>query len=381
MAEFNVMNIPTGVDMPGAELVHRVRDTNISPDTTIVVNCAGRTRSIIGAQSLINAGVSNKVVALRNGTMGWHLAGFKLEHGMVRPPPAVSPTGHQKALAGAEAAAKRFGVIKIKQETLDQWRNEQKERTLCILDVRTEEEFKISHISDSRHAPGGQLVQATDVYVATQKARVVLVDDLLVRALMTASWLMQLGWCEVYVLESGFEGQAMSSGERIAPCFGLEKQKITFISPREALTAQENGSTIICLDKSLSCREKHPKGAWFSIRSKLAKDLQTNKINTPLIFISTDVKISVLAALDMRDFSSGVSVVEGGINAWETAGLVLEGGLNNLLSVPNDVYLRAYDREDPVEVEKAMNDYLNWELGLVEQIARPGGTKFEIYPD
>ena len=381
MSEFNVMNIPTGIDMPGAELVHRVRDTNISSDTTIVVNCAGRTRSIIGAQSLINAGVSNKVVALRNGTMGWHLAGFKLEHGMVKPPPAVSPTGHQKALAGAEAAAKRFGVIKIKQETLDQWRNEQKERTLCILDVRTEEEFKISHISDSRHAPGGQLVQATDVYVATQRARVVLVDDLLVRALMTASWLMQLGWCEVYVLESGFEGQAMSSGERIAPCFGLEKQKITFISPREALTAQENGSTIICLDKSLSCREKHPKGAWFSIRSKLVKDLQANKINTRLIFISTDVKISVLAALDMRDFSSGVSVVEGGINAWERAGLGLEGGLNNLLSVPNDVYLRAYDREDPVEVEKAMNDYLNWELGLVEQIARPGGTKFEIYPD
>ena len=224
-------------------------------------------------------------------------------------------------------------------------------------------------------------MQATDVYVATQRARVVLVDDLLVRALMTASWLMQLGWCEVYVLESGFEGQAMSSGERIAPCFGLEKQKITFISPREALTAQENGSTIICLDKSLSCREKHPKGAWFSIRSKLTKDLEANKINTRLIFISTDVKISVLAALDMRNFSSGVSVVEGGINAWERAGLGLDGGLNNLLSVPNDVYLRAYDREDPVEVEKAMNDYLNWELGLVEQIARPGGTKFEIYPD
>ena len=133
MSEFNVMNIPTGIDMPGAELVHRVQDTGISSDTTIVVNCAGRTRSIIGAQSLINAGISNKVFALRNGTMGWHLAGFKLEHGMDRPPPAVSSAGHQKALTGAEAAAQRFGVIKIKQDTLDQWRNEQEERTLCIL--------------------------------------------------------------------------------------------------------------------------------------------------------------------------------------------------------------------------------------------------------
>jgi hypothetical protein len=31
------------------------------------VNCAGRTRSIIGTQSLINAGVPNPVTALRNG--------------------------------------------------------------------------------------------------------------------------------------------------------------------------------------------------------------------------------------------------------------------------------------------------------------------------
>ena len=67
--------------MPGAELVLRVRDIAPSPDTTIVVNCAGRTRSIIGAQSLINAGIPNKVVALRNGTMGWHLAGFTCDKG------------------------------------------------------------------------------------------------------------------------------------------------------------------------------------------------------------------------------------------------------------------------------------------------------------
>ena len=51
------------------------------PETLVVVNCAGRTRSIIGAQSLINAGIPNKVVALKNGTMGWHLAGLELERG------------------------------------------------------------------------------------------------------------------------------------------------------------------------------------------------------------------------------------------------------------------------------------------------------------
>ena len=77
--EYKRMNIPTGIDCPGAELIYRVHDLVDDPDTTIVVNCAGRTRSIIGAQSLINAKIINKVVALKNGTMGWVLAGLKLE--------------------------------------------------------------------------------------------------------------------------------------------------------------------------------------------------------------------------------------------------------------------------------------------------------------
>ena len=70
MSEYHKMNIPMGVDCPGAELAYRVHDLAPDPNTTVVVNCAGRTRSIIGAQSLINAGIPNKVVALENGTMG-----------------------------------------------------------------------------------------------------------------------------------------------------------------------------------------------------------------------------------------------------------------------------------------------------------------------
>src|SRR6266496_3739882 len=76
LEEYARMSIPTAINVPGAELVLRARDVARSPETTVVINCAGRTRSIIGAQSLINAGVPNKVVALRNGTMGWQLAGF-----------------------------------------------------------------------------------------------------------------------------------------------------------------------------------------------------------------------------------------------------------------------------------------------------------------
>src|SRR3954468_7316465 len=66
--EYQRVSIPTAVNVPGAELALRIHDLAPSPQTLVVVNCAGRTRSIIGAQSLINAGVPNKVVALRNGT-------------------------------------------------------------------------------------------------------------------------------------------------------------------------------------------------------------------------------------------------------------------------------------------------------------------------
>ena len=42
-----------------------------------------------------------------------------------------------------------------------------------------------------------RLVQATDAYMATRNARVVLIDDDGVRAVMTGSWLVQMGWPEV----------------------------------------------------------------------------------------------------------------------------------------------------------------------------------------
>ena len=72
--EYATMNIPGSISVPGGELVLRAGEAAPDPDTTIIVNCAGRTRCIIGAQSLINAGVPNPVVALRNGTIGWTLA-------------------------------------------------------------------------------------------------------------------------------------------------------------------------------------------------------------------------------------------------------------------------------------------------------------------
>jgi rhodanese-related sulfurtransferase len=99
--EYRTMSIPRGISLPGAELALRVHDVAPSPDTLVVVNCAGRTRSIIGAQSLVNAGIPNRVAALRNGTIGWTLAGFALDAGQARRVGETTEAGREKGCAAA----------------------------------------------------------------------------------------------------------------------------------------------------------------------------------------------------------------------------------------------------------------------------------------
>ncbi|HEY0314932.1 MAG TPA: rhodanese-like domain-containing protein [Sphingomonas sp.] len=199
--EYATMNIPGSVSVPGAELVLRAAEAAPDPDTTIIVNCAGRTRSIIGTQSLINAGVPNRIVALRNGTIGWTLAGQPLQHGSDRRA-AAGDAG--AARAKARAVAYKAGVRHIAPGDAAALAADAG-RTLYRFDVRTAEEYAAGHIPGFRHYPGGQLVQETDMAAPVRGARILLADDLGARADMTASWLAQLGW-EVYVLEGGFDG-------------------------------------------------------------------------------------------------------------------------------------------------------------------------------
>jgi rhodanese-related sulfurtransferase len=83
-AEYEKFNIPGGICCPNGELALRIGEIAPDPNTTIVVNCAGRTRSILGAQTLIDFGVPNPVYALENGTQGWFLAGMQPEKGADR---------------------------------------------------------------------------------------------------------------------------------------------------------------------------------------------------------------------------------------------------------------------------------------------------------
>jgi rhodanese-related sulfurtransferase len=197
--EYQTMCIPSGISVPGAELVLRAAALAPDPNTRIIVNCAGRTRSIIGTQSLVNAGIRNPVAALRNGTIGWTLAGQTLEQGAARRAVAVSEPQRLGAAQQARAVADRAGVQRATVADVARFCSEAG-RTTYRFDVRTPEEFVLGHLPGFTSAPGGQLVQETDVSMPVRGARAVLADLDGVRANMTASWLAQMGW-DVWVLE------------------------------------------------------------------------------------------------------------------------------------------------------------------------------------
>ena len=360
--EYHRMNIPGGIDVPGAELVYRVHDLVPNPDTLVVVNCAGRTRSIIGCQSLKNAGVPNPVVALKDGTMGWELAGFECERGAARTAPAPSKDGRAKALAAAERVATRFGVNFCSSAQLSSWK-EDPERTLYVLDVRTREEYENRHVAGSRHAPGGQLVQASDEYVGVRNARVVLVDPELVRAIMTASWLNQMGWNDVHVLEGA---ELTESGPRKPQAFGLREW--------QTVSTVREGASVLDLSTSLRFHKAHIPGAWWGVRSRLP-EAKTAIGDAPfLVLTSEDGTLAHLAAPEAAKLFSSVVVLEGGNAAWKGP---TESGVERATTTRDDVWYKPYDHE--ADYKKHARDYLDWEVALVEQIKRDPTIRFRAY--
>ncbi|MEX0695634.1 MAG: rhodanese-like domain-containing protein [Rhodospirillales bacterium] len=373
MSEYHAMNIPLGVDVPGAELALRVHDLAPDPGTTVVVNCAGRTRSIIGCQSLRNAGIPNKVVALENGTMGWHLAGFDLEYGNERRYGTLSAEGLKRATACADHVRKRFGVRMIDAETLADWQADTA-RTTYLLDVRDPEEFAAGHVPGSRPAPGGQLVQATDRYVGTLGARIVCVDDNAVRATMTASWLVQIGWDAVVLAPGALE--MSEKGTHMPPRPALPSvPEIEAV----ALAARMIQTHVVDLGNSLSHRKSHIPGSRFAIRANMPENLSSLSEDRPIVLTSGDGAIAAYAAADLiaAGIRREIMVLKGGTQAWKAAGLPMKGGFDNPLDNSVDVWYRPYDMDDAQE--GAMKQYLSWEVNLVAQIERDGTTDFRVF--
>jgi rhodanese-related sulfurtransferase len=359
--------------MPGAELAYRIGDLAPDPDTLVVVNCAGRTRSIMGAESLRRAGIPNKVVALRNGTMGWELAGLQCEHG--RPECFVPGTPRTAALAltRAKAFAAESGVREISPQQLAEFEAD-KTRTLYILDARDPSEYRAGHRKGSYSAPGGQLVQGTDNWVAVRGARIVVVDDTGVRARMSAAWLRLMGNHDVFVADNS-QGTVLGSetGSGL-PDLAPPAPTISI----ETLAKREPGTVIIDLARSIDFRAGHIEHAIWGVRSRLDPLVAKLTSARRIVLTSPDGALARFAHAEVKTTAKAeVLVLDGGTAAWRAAGHpVVADRTNPPDDACIDFYLRAYDRNSGVV--EAMNAYLTWEIDLVNEIQRDGTIAFGV---
>ena len=393
--EYQRLCIPGGRSVPGAELALRITDItkDLSGDATVVINCAGRTRSIIGTRVLQRMGLPN-VVGLKNGTAGWSLAGYALEAGADRLElPSVSENGIAAADAYADRLAEEDGVRYLDADGLQELMARRSDETVYLVDVRTSEEYAAGHIPGFRWFAGGQAVQRSDEVAVVKNCPIVFCCDARTRATITASWYRQMGHKDVYAVHGGTAewqraGHSLEQGHSQAQPLGLDdaKSKVRMLAPsevpsasnapiilvgtgtrtsayiREANESPTSEAAIIFVGTSQQFAEAHVPGSHWVPRGWLETqiaDFAPDKA-APVVVTCVDGIASTFAGATLADEGyADVSVLEGGMRAWRQAGHGIEQGLTGVMSTPADVVPAGTDRG-----YADMMNYLRWEEEL-----------------
>jgi rhodanese-related sulfurtransferase len=373
--EYHAISIPGGVDAPGPELLLRAYDQVSKPSTQVVVNCAGRTRAIIGAQTLINAGFQNPVVSLENGTTAWLLAGYDPARGDVEVAPAPSAESRALSAAAARDVARRLGIREIGRAELDAAQAAAGERSLYVFDVRTPEEYVAGHLEGSRSVPGGQLVQKTDYYVGSRHGEIVVVDDADgVRARTTAAWLVQLGLphVSVYLLDddelvTGEAPVAAPEGAESVDTVGVEELAAALAGPwpHPLVVDLEPARPYVIV-------RQHIPGSVVARRSSLDRLLAFVPEGTAIVFTSADGRLAQLAAAEHRA-GRHVRTLSGGTQAWSASGReVGTGGAQE----PLDPAERIPEPQTLEERRAHLDWYVAWGDRIVDELERDGLVRF-----
>ena len=369
--EYQEFCIPGGRSVPGAELAFRVGELVRSeqPDL-VVVNCAGRTRSIIGARILQRMGVPN-VVSLKNGTAGWTLAGLQLERGADRLSlPVVGSSNLQEAEAFAARICAEDGVQRLSvQDLQDLVRSG---ACAYLVDVRTQAEYDDGHIPGFSWFPGGQAVQRADDLVAVRSAHVVFCCDGLVRAAVAASWFRQMGFPNVSIVDGGTRawlasGPRLATGpDRVEP-FGLAEARNRV--PSVPAAHLDLGSTVLFFGTSREFANAHVPGSHWISRSWLELRVGAFQadLSRPIVTTDVDARGAALAASALLDLGyTDVAYLDGGIRAWQAAARPLEHGLSGVMHPPDDVVPSGLERSPAEAIE-----YLRWETALAPPHGAP----------
>jgi len=195
------------------------------------------------------------------------------------------------------------------------------------------------------------------------------------RATFAASWYRQMGFQEVYAVDGGTTAWAAAKCEleqgmpEVLPVgYADALRGVTLISPQELSTSQ--ASTVIFVDTSQDFARGHVPGARWLPRGWLELwigDMVPAK-DTPLTVTCGDGQSAVLAAATLKELGyQHTSVLDGGMRAWQAAGLPVEKGLSGVMAPPTDVVLSGPDRNFA-----DMQNYLRWEEALGSKYAPQG---------
>ncbi|MEZ4571896.1 MAG: rhodanese-like domain-containing protein [Thermomicrobiales bacterium] len=378
--EYERNHVPGAFSAPGAELPRRIRTIIDAPenrDATIVVNCAGRTRSILGADVLIRMGIENPVYALENGTMAWSMAGHDLESGEGADIDVASaPSARQIVEEFANRVAQEDNVQPLSVEDFKAMRND---GTLhYALDARLPQEFAEGHIPCSVSLPGGQVALAADEIVAVNQAPIVFISESGMRAAITGSFARQIGYPNVMFLEGGIEawtadGNELTTDEEDFEVPGLADavSATSSITPDDLARSKGDADPLIVDVKgSGDYALEHIEGSRWVPRGDLERRIgnYVDSKDQQIILTCNNGVRSALAAKTLQDDGyTNVKWLEGGLDAWKASGRDVVEGLDGA-----DVSVR--EAKDDVEMigrvgplarsRQDMIDYLEWEIAL-----------------
>jgi rhodanese-related sulfurtransferase len=366
-AEYQRGTIPGAVSCPGVELVPNVTALEDSKPSLLVLTCAGRTRGLVAAQTLIDFGYAGRITALRDGTMGWELAGNSVEKDAGRRL-VLARADRTRVDAAAEKIRRQLDIAVLDADALAQWRAESG-RTTYVFDIRQKAEYEQGHLAGAWHIEGGQLVQNLDMHVPVRGARIVLSDDDGVRATAAALWLRRMGWRDLAIAPLARAGSLERGAEASAPIRCPES--VAYVEPADLQHLLEADKVLLIdLATSREYRAGHIPGAWFVVRSRLPRLLPRLPKADMIVLASPDGVLAAFASTDEVFFGAPVRVLKGGTAAWQRAGYPLSRDFDRFVDEADDVVLKPSELVEGREA--AMREYLSGSEGLLAKVERDG---------
>ena len=369
--EYHQRAIPQAKSCPNGELALRAQAMIADPEAPVVIHCAGRTRSLVGAETLRHLAPSLNVYALENGTQGWELAGFNVAEGLTdHYPEHIAATAEQET--AAQQWAERLGVAALSIESVQTWLA-QSTQTTYVFDVRTASEMQVRPFAGAIHAPGGQLLQATDLWVGVRFSRIILISDDGCRAPVVGAWLTMMGFTV------GWYQGTYEAWQSANPLASVHRPKAAAAALNRIAEDEHLSAQVQLLDARTSSefQRGHYVGSRWINRSSLTAAFDHIASERPVAIVAASADLAELVAEPLR--AAGFQVLGWLPLTQAHAHLSVTASADEPPHHERIDYLYFVHDRHMGNLEAA-KQYLAWELGLIDQLDAEEQATYRLPP-